>query len=338
MPRSSPIRLLAAGFALGAALLTAGAASGASSCQLATIGTLPVELKGWSPTTEGSVNGQPIMAVVDTGSMLTALTRKFAQRVSLDLRETEASAAGVESAQGVGGHSFVYSAHINELAFGPLVAKDVYVGVLSVLDEKLPGDGFLGADLLLARDLEMALQKGEIRVLIPDGCHDEFLAYWDREASVVPMSRLSRRDHRQVITLQINDTDVRAMIDSGASRSVIDTASAARLGVTRESSKILAEDSAGGVGPKRVDTWVASFRKVVIGRETIHDTELAVADLRSGFRQDADTTTRIKRRSDLGFDMLLGADFLKSHRVLFSVKQERFYFSYVGGHIFATDH
>jgi hypothetical protein len=45
-----------------------------------------------------------------------------------------------------------------------------------------------------------------------------------------------------------------------------------------------------------------------------------------------------KRRADTGSDMLVGADFPKSHRVLFSVKQERFYFSYVGGHIFATDH
>jgi len=47
----------------------------------------------------------------------------------------------------------------------------------------------------------MALKDGEIRVLMPDGCRDEFLAYWDREASAVPMSRVSHIDHRQIITV-----------------------------------------------------------------------------------------------------------------------------------------
>src|SRR6266403_6222968 len=96
----------------------------------------------------------------------------------------------------------------------------------------------LGAALLAvcgaAAAASCQLKDGEIRVLMPDGCRDEFLAYWDREASAVPMSRVSHIDHRQIITVQVNDRDVRALIDSGAYRSMIDAASAGRLGVTRE--------------------------------------------------------------------------------------------------------
>lgn len=33
-------------------------------------------------------------------------------------------------------------------------------------------------------------------------------------------------------------------------------------------------------------------------------------------------------------DMVLGADFLRSHRVLLAMSQQRMYFSYVGGRVF----
>ena len=36
-------------------------------------------------------------------------------------------------------------------------------------------------------------------------------------------------------------------------------------------------------------------------------------------------------------EMLLGADFLRSHRVLFAASQRRFYFSYIGGAVFQAD-
>ena len=330
--RPLPTRIFAVGLVLGAALLAVCGAAAAASCQLGIIGTQHVELKGSSAWIEGSVNAQPIRVLLDTGSSLTSLSRQFAQRASLDLHPAQGWVYGV------GGRSNVYSAHIKSLAFGPLLAEDVYVAVIADTGETPTWDGILGADILFGHDLEMALKDGEIRVLMPDGCRDEFLAYWDREASAVPMSRVSHIDHRQIITVQVNDRDVRALIDSGAYRSMIDAASAGRLGVTRETSKIPSESRISGVGPGKVDTWVAPFRKVVIGRESISDTQLLVGDLRSGSRQDADVETRIRRQNDMGYDMVLGADFLKAHRVLFSVKQELFYFSYVGGRIFAIDH
>jgi len=138
----------------------------------------------------------------------------------------------------------------------------------------------------LFRGLQAAglpLPVPQYRVLMPDGCRDEFLAYWDREASAVPMSRVSHIDHRQIITVQVNDRDVRALIDSGAYRSMIDAASAGRLGVTRETSKIPSESRISGVGPGKVDTWVAPFRKVVIVTSREREVEIRAA-LQLGIR------------------------------------------------------
>jgi len=38
---------------------------------------------------------------------------------------------------------------------------------------------------------------------------------------------------------------------------------------------------------------------------------------------------------DLETDMILGADFLRAHHVLFAVSQQKLYFSYAGGRVFA---
>ncbi len=325
-------RSVVAGLALAPVLLvTHGDGLAASKCRIGTLGTQHVEfLEDRQFTIEGAVNGQSIRALVDTGSSLSSVGRKFAQQASLDLHR----ARGV-TAYGVGGATDIDLAHVKTMTLGPMVLERVDVPVIE--HNAKAWDGIFGADILFVHDLEMALADEAIRVVIPQDCHDEFLAYWDREASAVPMSRISRDDHRQVITLQINDRDFKAMIDSGASMSVIDTQAASRVGVTRETSKVLADGQAKGIGPRQLDWWIAAFHKVVIGRESISDTRLSVADLRSPAREEANTETRIKRQVDLGYDMILGADFLKSHRVLFSVQQQRFYFSYVGGRIFAID-
>ena len=111
--RPLPTRIFAVGLVLGAALLAVCGAAAAASCQLGTIGTQHVELKGSSAWIEGSVNAQPIRVLLDTGSSLTSLSRQFAQRASLDLHPAQGWVYGV------GGRSDVYSAHIKSLAFGP---------------------------------------------------------------------------------------------------------------------------------------------------------------------------------------------------------------------------
>jgi len=135
--RPLPTRIFAVGLVLGAALLAVCGAAAAASCQLGTIGTQHVQLKGSSAWIEGSVNAQPIRVLLDTGSSLTSLSRQFAQRASLDLHPAQGWVYGV------GGRSNVYSAHIKSLAFGPLLAEDVYVGVIADTGETPTWDGIL---------------------------------------------------------------------------------------------------------------------------------------------------------------------------------------------------
>lgn len=90
-----------------------------------------------------------------------------------------------------------------------------------------------------------------------------------------------------------------------------------------------------GLGKKTVDSWIGPIRALTIGDEMIQDTTLHFADL----YKDATFTpggSRIARKVDELQPMLIGADFLRSHRVLVAHSQRRMYFTYVGGPVFQT--
>jgi len=284
----------------------------ASPCQMGTLETLHLDLRLQAPIVEGSIDGHKLAALLDTGSSISALTRSFAERASLNLRPMNARVYGV------GGRSEMFATHVGRLEFGPLRAENIEMAVLG--DVKNKGtDAIIGVNVLLSQDLEMALAAGEVRVFLPVGCAKAFLAYWDREASSVPMENVSSTDHRQIITVRVNGTNLRALIDSGAFRTIMDTVTARLVGVKKKKKKI------------------APIHEVILGRETIKDTKIAVGDIFRGTLEDASVDTLSERNRLRPFDMILGQDFLKSHRVLFSMLQERFYFSYVGGRVFAVE-
>lgn len=70
-----------------------------------------------------------------------------------------------------------------------------------------------------------------------------------------------------------------------------------------------------GIGERRVGHWSTRVDTLSIGDETIRNARIGV----------------VETLGDLGIDIVLGADFLRSHRVLFAMSQEKLYISYVGG-------
>ena len=68
-------------------------------------------------------------------------------------------------------------------------------------------------------------------------------------------------------------------------------------------------------------TWVGRFDTFQIAGETIGHARLRVVHVPQG-------------RNGQNFDMILGADFFRSHRVLAAYSQHKLYFSYLGGPVF----
>ncbi len=76
------------------------------------------------------------------------------------------------------------------------------------------------------------------------------------------------------------------------------------------------------------------MQSFAIGNETIRDTTIQFADL----LKDATYTptgSHLARRVE-GNPVLLGADFLRAHRVLVAHSQRKIYFTYEGGPVFQT--
>jgi hypothetical protein len=87
-----------------------------------------------------------------------------------------------------------------------------------------------------------------------------------------------------------------------------------------------------GIANRRLESWVGTFDSVSIGDETIRNVKLRVADL-FGNDKAAETGSRISRAVE-GSSLIIGFDFLLSHRVLVLAKEHKLLFTYNGGPLF----
>jgi hypothetical protein len=234
---------------------------------------------------------------------------------------------------GVGGETAAEAVTIDEFRIGQAARKNWRVLVAGEHD--FSGDvGFiLGQDFFQQVDVEFDLANNAVRLYETKDCEAASLAYWTTDASMVPME--AGVEIR--LTVSIDGKPVRALLDSGTSFSVLATPDAARLGVTPQTPGVVAGGCVTGLGKKRVDSWIAPFQSFAIGNELIRNPSLRFAELWQHMTY-TETGSRLPTNFALAGqpDMLLGADFLRAHRVLIAHSQRKMYFSYAGGTVFPS--
>lgn len=317
---------------LAACLATGGLAGAAESgCTMIKIADLPVRLVRNKLIVDGAINGKKAGIVIDTGADMTVMARSAADRLGLERRETRGYRLF-----GVGGESKAEAVLIDDFRIGQASRKGWRMLVAGEHDFGEDIAVFLGEDFFDQVDVEFDLAHGAVRLFQPKNCDGVSLAYWTseepREVAIEPIYEMSPRIF---VTVQINGQPVKAMLDSGASQSALTKTDAARLGVTPETPGVVAIQSGRGLGPKKVDTWIAPFDSVVIGNEIINHVHLAFSDL---YKDTTYTSigSRLGQNVSSEQPMLLGADFLRAHRVLVSHSQRKMYFTYLSGPVFAT--
>lgn len=282
-------------------------------CRLVQIAEWPVQLRNGLPVIEGAINGRKIGVLLDTGAYASMITHAAAKRFGLFTHGTS------EIVAGVGGQSRVDEVRIDELSIAGAVRKSISVRVGGAL--RIPGvDFILGDDFFGLLDVEFDYAKGVVRLFRPQDCRGAFLAYWDPSALAVPMED----GQKIVVPVKVNGKAARALLDSGASSSGVAISLAEKLGIASETTGLAPAGCASGIGADLVRSWVARFDTVEIGDQTIRDPRLYVADFTAG----------LSYLHDAPPEVLLGTDFLRTHRVLASRSQRKVYFSYIGGLIF----
>jgi predicted aspartyl protease len=303
----------------------------AADCKMLRIAEWPARVENSQLLVNGAVNGQPVGIELDTGSTRTMMFRSAALRLGLTLRRTRFRMFGI------GGETDVDVTFLDELKIGE-TTKRANVQMI-IAGERDSGDEvalLLGNDFLQKFDVEFDLGHGVVRLFQPQGCENVSIAYWAasdaRVASIEPVDP----DRPQILlTVKVNGQPVQALLDSGAATSLLTKADAATAGVTPESPGVVRVGLIAGLGKKTIAAWAGPFESVEIGNERIKNTGLIFADF-----YKATTYTPpgsyVPRAVDWQQPMLLGVDFLASHRVLIAHSQRKIYFTYVAGPVFQT--
>lgn len=311
-------------FALATPLAEALAQGG---CKLVRIAEWPVRRDQHQVIVNGAINGQPVGVLVDTGATTSLVLRSAATRLGLTRRP-----APGRRVFGVGGESIAEIAEIEELRIGSSVRRNWSALVAGEHDSRDDVALMLGEDLLENFEVEFDLHAGFIRLYESRDCASSSLAYWSTE---MPGVEPIEAGPRIFLTLKINDQPVRAMLDSGATNSVVTAPDAERLGVTPQTPGVAPGGCRTGVGGHVVNNWIGKFSSLVIGNELMRNPKLYFADIWKHTTFTA-TGSRLPHNFAGLPQMLLGADFLRTHRVLIAYSQRRIYFTYSGGTVFPT--
>jgi hypothetical protein len=154
---------------------------------------------------------------------------------------------------------------------------------------------------------------------LPQDCDNAELYLWDEDTFVVPTSGKVADNPNPLFKVRVNGKELDAEIDSGAGRSFMTLGAARRVGIDVRSPDVASAGAAGGIGRDRATLWTVPIRKFEIGDEVIEGAaEMDVIDVQGG----------------LSADLLLGQDFLRAHRVLFAMGQDKLYIAYLGGEVF----
>ena len=160
-------------------------------------------------------------------------------------------------------------------------------------------------------------------------------AYWARSFAEVELTSKPVDSGSFHLKVQLNGQDVDSILDSGAGLSTVSIEDATRVGATRPEGEAGAEHAVHGIGPGQIESWIGSFDSFSIGAETIRHTHLSVANLQKN-QKDVRLGSRLARQVSHITPMIIGVDFLLSHRVIVVSPERRMYFTYEGGPVFQT--
>ena len=325
--------LAAAAAAIGLAL--AGSAAAESKCKVTRVAEWPlrpVRTEYYPLVIDGAINGQKVGIVLGTGWDVSLILRSAARSLGL-------TGHGAGRVFSIGGELHAEVTQVDEFTIGQAVWKNWRVRVAGEGD--FGGERDLSADVAVLLgdsffeqvDVEFDLAHNAVRLYETKDCEGMSLAYWATEpAGEVPIE--ARSGIR--FTVEINGKPVRAELDSGSSTSILTKPDAARLGVTPESPGIVAGACIRDSETKTtLDSWVGQFESFAIGNERIKNPRIRFADLWKNVAYTK-TGSRLPTHFVGRPDMLLGGDFLRSHRVLVARSQRKMYFTYAGGTVFPS--
>ncbi|MGE0415213.1 MAG: retroviral-like aspartic protease family protein [Acetobacteraceae bacterium] len=281
-----------------------------AACRVEQRARIGLDVVGGTVMVPVQINERTATMILDTGAQRSVVTRDAVVKLDLALDEWVAT-----TMRGVGGLERHRNALPRSISFGGLklerrtTTRDTSLTVASLPRAQMGGrqiDGLLGRDFLSLYDLELDIRSKSVALYAVQDCTRAFLP-WTSPYIQLPVQNPT--DTALVVIVELDGVGLRALLDTGASETVLGSPGIARLGLTPE---VLARDpshSASGMGPRVVTTQRHRFKRFRVGNIVTLDPLLWVAPIR---------ITPI-------VDMLLGADWLSQHVVWISFTNHQVY-------------
>lgn len=274
-----------------------------AACSVDNQATIPLDASGGAITVPVEVNGIAATFILDTGAQRSVVTPAAVQRLGLARDEWAGTAM-----RGIGGIENRPNANPRTLTLGGvnLVRRTVHHDTsltVGILPHTRAGnrviDGLLGRDFLSLFDLDIDVAAHRLTLLQVRSCSGRFLP-WSGTYAAVPVT--TPAGNAMVVPVTLDGTPLRALLDTGASASLLAAPGIFRTGLRQSSLEGDPADQVSGLGPRTVTMHRHIFRSLQVGGQTIDAPVIWVAPIR---------LTPI-------VDMLLGADWVASRRVWIS--------------------
>ena len=280
--------------ALPAALLAGCAATTPSGCKVETVADLPLLPHSGITAVAATLQNQKVALLIDTGAFVSTVSRDGAQR--FDLRP--GADARYTNIGGIGGVTFAPIVSVHDLGLGHGLARSLdlpVAGNFPVPVDGLPVVAVFGSDFLSNYDVDVDLPRQHFALYKTKGC-DAAMQPFDPPYIEVPF-RID--DDHIVLDIKVNGRPMTAILDTGASSTVIDRKDALDAGVNLDG--LAADPVRHGIGidSRAVEVHRHRFDSLEVGDERLNNFRLGVADFQGG-------------------RTLLGRDFLRVNRVLIS--------------------
>jgi len=278
-------------------LLAACGTQPSGTCGIRPFAEIPVRVVQGTPLVEGRINGTPVTLLLDSGAERTLITDEAARRAGLSFDTRD-----VRRAAGAGGAVASFAAHVRRFEVGTLSIPDHPV---AATPRALPGpngervDGLLPALFLSAFDVDLNLSAGRLTLYGGTVCGNTRIPLWEEPNASVPAD--FDAGSRVFLQVRAGTAPLRALLDTGAQRSVINPRAALAAGITPEQLAAAPPASVRGIGAELVTARVVRVPVLDIGPERFQAIPMLATD------------------SGLGaIDMVLGMDYLGSRRLWLS--------------------
>lgn len=285
-------------------VVMAGCAEPRIDCDLTMVTQMPLQVQDALLVVPAGINGKRVRLVVDTGAERTTLSDSVAERIGLphDARYTTRSL-------GVGGATITNDVTLERLVLGDkrFPVDRIAVGTFKLQSEHgLNADGLLGADILLAFDMDIDVPGGRLTLYRSRVCPDD-RPPWQEAVEITGVR--ARRD-RLLLPFELDGVPGMALLDTGAQRNAVGMDMTRRLGLNEQT---LASDKTvrqRGVGPDAMTAYLHRFQSLRIGPTV----------------QPAPLVTILPSEAGIG-DALIGEEFLQGRRVWLSFRNRRTFVS-----------